>query len=701
MIDVKNVVAATEGETAVAENTGVMMLSAMPETENHIVINSDRSVTVPDELQNIAVQFDHNIETVTFDCPRYWDGHDFSTMHVYVNYRCADGNLGQYQCETVTVDESDDSLIHFDWTISRNVTCTNGKISFLVCVKSVDGNGTLKNHWSSRLNQQMEILEGLECPTEEIVSDPDVIEQILVRLDNIENNNTIALSNVFINKATNDETGETGYYLVAESADGKRSFTFLPNTTRFFPKDPTDEVYDNETFWYNTTANRLFIYFNGWHLLLGDVDNSDIHADYFDITRDGLLSLKPEYRGTNTRDTYPFGVSDMGVGVAGSKNAQLPEHLIIPETVDGVVTCTLAEGMFMGNNAVINVTFPSCVEEISKGCFAFCDNMRNLYNTEHVKRIGSSALRQTAIRKALFPNLSELTGAYIFASCGSLVYADVGDVTTVPEYAFRNCVNLNRVKSNKEITSIGKKAFACSFNLSNLDFLDKTTSIGDCAFLPTRFDYDWASLTNCTFGTDATRLQYNPTDFWSDCTYTPCENPLPTKFSQKNPAWENDDIGVSGVKYSVGCLYFVTLHAYCGIHNIVVTSPDEFETIINAQYPGHIDTYSQSANGLDTFAQGMGLTATSFTEINQNVLQTLYDALAAGGYAAVVLGGINNTLAHVVLAYGINDEGELLILDSEGYFADDKTLPSCYAVPYKNLQGYRYNGAEILTIISP
>lgn len=41
--------------------------------EAHIVINSDRSVSVPDELKNIAVQYDHNIETVTFDCPRYWD----------------------------------------------------------------------------------------------------------------------------------------------------------------------------------------------------------------------------------------------------------------------------------------------------------------------------------------------------------------------------------------------------------------------------------------------------------------------------------------------------------------------------------------------------------------------------------------------------------------------------------------------------
>lgn len=32
-------------------------------TEPHIVVGSDRMITVPDELKNIAVQYDHNVET--------------------------------------------------------------------------------------------------------------------------------------------------------------------------------------------------------------------------------------------------------------------------------------------------------------------------------------------------------------------------------------------------------------------------------------------------------------------------------------------------------------------------------------------------------------------------------------------------------------------------------------------------------------
>ena len=39
--------------------------------EGHIVIGNDRFITVPEEPKRIGVQYDHNIETVTFDCPRY------------------------------------------------------------------------------------------------------------------------------------------------------------------------------------------------------------------------------------------------------------------------------------------------------------------------------------------------------------------------------------------------------------------------------------------------------------------------------------------------------------------------------------------------------------------------------------------------------------------------------------------------------
>ena len=153
----------------------------------HIVINADRTITVPDILKPIAVQFDHNIETVIFDCPRYWDNHDFSKMSIYVNYQTPDGKTGRYPVTNVSIDSSDSTMIHFNWTISRNLTQVKGNISFLVCIYKTDSQGNEQQHWNSRLNREMQILEGLEFTNEDIIEqNPDIIESMLARLDALE-----------------------------------------------------------------------------------------------------------------------------------------------------------------------------------------------------------------------------------------------------------------------------------------------------------------------------------------------------------------------------------------------------------------------------------------------------------------------------------------------------------------------------------
>lgn len=139
-----------------------VVLLANVSDEPHIIIDNDRHITVPDELKRLAVQYDHNIETVTFDCPRYWDDHDMSKMSIYINYLRVDEETGVFQAENVTVDTGDSSIMHFDWTISRNATEATGKLVFLVCVKCADEEGNEKNHWNSELCKDCYVSEGLE-----------------------------------------------------------------------------------------------------------------------------------------------------------------------------------------------------------------------------------------------------------------------------------------------------------------------------------------------------------------------------------------------------------------------------------------------------------------------------------------------------------------------------------------------------------
>ena len=153
--------------------------------DKHIVIGKDRRIKVPDELKRIAVQYDHNIETVTFDCPRYWDGHDMSKMTVYINYLRADRGRGQFEAKNVVVDDYDPDLMHFDWIISRNASLVKGKLVFLVCIVKTDEIGEEEHHWNSELCEDIYVSEGLECSEAITTGYADVITDLLVRMDNI------------------------------------------------------------------------------------------------------------------------------------------------------------------------------------------------------------------------------------------------------------------------------------------------------------------------------------------------------------------------------------------------------------------------------------------------------------------------------------------------------------------------------------
>ena len=186
------------------------IFASMNIEEPHIVIGSDRKIIVPDKLKRIAVQFDHNIETVTFDCPRYWDGHDMSTMAVYINYMRSDSKPGSYKADNVRVDETDDTIMHFDWTITRNVSDVKGQLAVLVCVRNVDRDGNEQNHWNSELCKDMYVSEGMKCSESIVDLYPDVITQILTNLNIIEKGTIKELDKVDL------ITCESGVYLTSK-----------------------------------------------------------------------------------------------------------------------------------------------------------------------------------------------------------------------------------------------------------------------------------------------------------------------------------------------------------------------------------------------------------------------------------------------------------------------------------------------------
>lgn len=197
--------------------TAQELLSSIAGPEEHIVIGADRFITVPKPLQRIAVQFDHDVETVTFDCPRYWDDLDMSKMVIYINYKLPDGTLDAYPTKNIKVDGD---IMHFDWTISRNLTQYKGTITFLVCIKKTGTDGVEVNHWNSELCTDMYVSEGMECQEQAQMEYSDLITQLLERMTVVENINVQAEEM----QALHDETLEAAALAKDESNYIKNSY---------------------------------------------------------------------------------------------------------------------------------------------------------------------------------------------------------------------------------------------------------------------------------------------------------------------------------------------------------------------------------------------------------------------------------------------------------------------------------------------
>ena len=138
-----------------------------------------RVITVPASEKLFGVANDGNSERKHFRCPKIvGDNIDLSTMHLYINYQNANGQKYPYLVEDV---QTDGDYITFSWLIGPDVVAYKGQIKFIVCAKK--GDGTIPE-WNTTLAEGT-VLEGLEATDEVVARNPDIIEQILTRLDNV------------------------------------------------------------------------------------------------------------------------------------------------------------------------------------------------------------------------------------------------------------------------------------------------------------------------------------------------------------------------------------------------------------------------------------------------------------------------------------------------------------------------------------
>ena len=150
--------------------------------KEHVIINKDRTVNVPNSLQRLGVQYDHNVNTIIFDCPRYPDEDptvDMSKMQIFINYMLPNKKLGASQGVNVEIDPEDNTIMHFSWKITRAITQYKGVLSTLVCVKQVNADGNEVYHWNTVMFQRFTVDEGMECSEVITEENVDIIASIL------------------------------------------------------------------------------------------------------------------------------------------------------------------------------------------------------------------------------------------------------------------------------------------------------------------------------------------------------------------------------------------------------------------------------------------------------------------------------------------------------------------------------------------
>lgn len=152
--------------------------SAVELANDTFLVNPEsRVITVPESEKIFGVYNDGNTERKHFRCSKIvGDNIDLSAMHLYINYQNANGQKYPYLVEDV---QTDGDYITFSWLIGPDVVAYKGQVKFILCAKK-----DTALEWNTTLAEGV-VLEGLEATDEVVDRNPDIIEQILTRLDNV------------------------------------------------------------------------------------------------------------------------------------------------------------------------------------------------------------------------------------------------------------------------------------------------------------------------------------------------------------------------------------------------------------------------------------------------------------------------------------------------------------------------------------
>lgn len=155
------------------------------ENDTFVVDNNLRTVSIPESMSVLGVEHDDDVHRLYFQIPKMYGDTDLSDFDIRINYMNAAGEGDVY---AVTDKEVSGDNITFSWLVGRHAFAQRGDVIFIVCLKQTDDEGNVVKEFNTTVTTLPPVLEGLETSELVIQENPDIIEQILARLDDLEEN---------------------------------------------------------------------------------------------------------------------------------------------------------------------------------------------------------------------------------------------------------------------------------------------------------------------------------------------------------------------------------------------------------------------------------------------------------------------------------------------------------------------------------
>lgn len=163
--------AMVQARTAHSDTTGIT------DGDPHFVIDTVSRKIINNSGKDTLVQYDHNSERLTFELPRYIEGHDMSNCNkVAISYLDVTA-VGLYEVDDLAVKEADTETVAFTWLISSNVTQIVGKIAFAIEFECVQEGGEITYKWHTGVNEDIRVISTITNDATVAQENVDVLEK--------------------------------------------------------------------------------------------------------------------------------------------------------------------------------------------------------------------------------------------------------------------------------------------------------------------------------------------------------------------------------------------------------------------------------------------------------------------------------------------------------------------------------------------